>query len=204
MQPHPLRKNLVCHFPSLSTRERGRERQGERGKREHVTMVTDSVAPRPSAKMLGHIQHPSVPAVCVCACVYHVFVCSLRWSGTPGEREPLTAKKVSHLFPDMYSLHTHTHTHLLQNRWGRRCRTRMVTGCVPMTFQDLCVCVCVQLIRFINSLQREHTSYILLTKKGLRATRTSVPSCQNFLSRWRWLQKHHYTFLHPPKISLNI
>lgn len=110
MQPHPLRKNLVCHFPSLSTRERGRERQGERGKREHVTMVTDSVAPRPSAKMLGHIQHPSVPAVCVCACVYYVFVCSLRWSGTPGEREPLTAKKVSHLFPDMYSLHTHTHT----------------------------------------------------------------------------------------------
>lgn len=32
-------------------------------------MVTDSVAPRPSAKMLGHIQHPSIPAVCVFVCV---------------------------------------------------------------------------------------------------------------------------------------
>lgn len=142
MQPHPLRKNLVCHFPSLSTRERGRERQGERGKREHVTMVTDSVAPRPSAKMLGHIQHPSVPAVCVCARVYHVFVCSLRWSGTPGEREPLTAKKVSHLFPDMYSLHTHTHTPSaeslrppLQDSDGDRMCTHDFSG-----FMRVCVC----------------------------------------------------------------
>lgn len=32
-------------------------------------MVTDSIAPRPSAEMLGHIQHPSIPAVCVFVCV---------------------------------------------------------------------------------------------------------------------------------------
>lgn len=76
-QSHPLWKNLVCHFPSLGATEG--ERQRENGKREHVTMVTDSVAPRPSAKMLGHIQHPSVPAVCVCVwgewCVYCACVC---------------------------------------------------------------------------------------------------------------------------------
>lgn len=145
MQPHPLRKNLVCHFPSLSTRERGRERQGERGKREHVTMVTDSVAPRPSAKMLGHIQHPSVPAVCVCACVYRVFVCSLRCSGTPGEREPLTAKKVSHLTSlpwHVFTAHTHTPSAeslrpppLLQDSDGDRICAHDFSG-----FMRVCAC----------------------------------------------------------------
>lgn len=43
-------------------------------------MVTDSIAPRPSAEMLGHIQHPSIPAVCVFVCV------SLKCSGPPGEQ----------------------------------------------------------------------------------------------------------------------
>lgn len=33
MQPHPLRKNLVCHFPSLSTREGERKTERKRKKR---------------------------------------------------------------------------------------------------------------------------------------------------------------------------
>lgn len=93
MQPHPLRKNLVCHFPSLSTRETARKTERKRGKRKHVTMVTDSVAPRPSAKMLGHIQHPSVPAVCVCKCVYVFMLCSQMQQCTWKEKERLTAQK---------------------------------------------------------------------------------------------------------------
>ncbi len=94
--------------------ERGRERQRERGKREHVTMVTDSVAPRPSAKMLGHIQHPSIPAVCACAYVRvcaRVFVCN---AAVHLESESLQQPKkchITHLLPDMYSLRAHTQTH---------------------------------------------------------------------------------------------
>lgn len=114
MQPHPLRKNLVCHFPSLSTRERGRERQGERGKREHVTMVTDSVAPRPSAKMLGHIQHPSVPAVCVCVrvCVSCVCVFPEMQRYTWRARASNSQKSVTSHISSLTCIHcTHTHTH---------------------------------------------------------------------------------------------
>ena len=57
-------------------------------------MVTDSVAPRPSAKMLGHIQHPSVPAVCVCVqcacvcmcvCVRNADVCVCVFGGDPAK-----------------------------------------------------------------------------------------------------------------------
>lgn len=111
MQPHPLRKNLVCHFPSLSTRERGRERQGERGKREHVTMVTDSVAPRPSAKMLGHIQHPSVPAVCVCVCVSCVCVFPEMQRYTWRARASNSQKSVTSHISSLTCIHcTHTHT----------------------------------------------------------------------------------------------
>ena len=123
-------------------------------------MVTDSVAPRPSAKMLGHIQHPSIPAVCVCVC-WCVRTCScvcVKCSGPPGEREPLTAKKMSHhtslvchtrthtRTPARVHTHTHTHTHCS--------RTRMVTGCVFRGFWEcggkirrmyVCLCACVDI-----------------------------------------------------------
>lgn len=110
-------------------------------------MVTDSVAPRPSAKMLGHIQHPSIPAVCVCVCA-HMCVCMcscvcVKCSGPPGEWEPPTAKKVSHHTSFAWHIFT-AHTHALMQQdsgWWQDVRSRAFRNAESSRL-DVCVCVC--------------------------------------------------------------
>lgn len=106
-------------------------------------MVTDSVAPRPSAKMLGHIQHPSCVCVCVHMGVYGlVCLCEMQLSTWR-----MSAPKKCHI---THLLMTYIHcTHARQNvyekriqMFGRTWHQELFWNAESLT-SDVCVCVCV-------------------------------------------------------------
>lgn len=112
-------------------------------------MVTDSVAPRPSAKMLGHIQHPSCVCVCVHMGVYGlVCLCEMQQS-TWRMSAP---KKVSHhtSLNDIYSLYTRS----AERVWNRiqifrRTWHQELFWNAESLRSD--VCVCVEMFSFTDS-----------------------------------------------------